>query len=516
MSIQILSPQLANQIAAGEVVERPASVVKELVENSLDAGALHIEIDIEKGGSKLIRVRDNGSGIAEHELVLALSRHATSKITELDDLEAISSLGFRGEALASISSVSRLTLTSRTEQQTAAWQASAAGRDMDVDIRPAAHPVGTSIEVVDLFFNTPARRKFLRTDKTEFGHIDELIKRLALSRYDVGWVLTHNGQRVRQLKPALTPEQRQQRVAALCSKAFAEYAAEIENSYQGIKLWGWILHPDACQPQLSCQYSYVNGRMMRDKLLNHAIRQAYGERLTDDKVPAFVLYLEIDPRQVDVNVHPAKHEVRFHQSRLIHDFVVSALADALRQIAPQEQLIVEQTTQKTAQNSSYVAGTNTDENGFANRHQEAQESLNAASGYALPQSHSPQRPQSSGSGASASRPAAAFSSSGMPTYAKARPAIAQLQQQQQYLSATAEVATAAVAAIAQPIIADNRYWLRQHQGQIFIIDLVTTLSNEQVLSSAKTANLLLPLRFNISDNQIAVLTAKLLFPTPPL
>src|SRR5690606_30882649 len=219
----------------------------------LDAGAGHIEIDIEKGGSKLIRVRDNGSGIAEQELVLALSRHATSKITDLDDLEAINSLGFRGEALASISSVSRLTLTSKTAEQSAAWQASAAGREMQVDVRPAAHPVGTSIEVLDLFFNTPARRKFMRTDKTEFGHIDELVKRLALSRYDVSWQLTHNGQSVRRLKAAVTDEQRQKRVAMLCGRAFAGQAAFIENRYGDVRIWGWIVQPQACSAQLQCQ-----------------------------------------------------------------------------------------------------------------------------------------------------------------------------------------------------------------------------------------------------------------------
>ena len=335
MPICILPPQLANQIAAGEVVERPASVVKELVENSLDAGASQIDIDIDKGGSKLIRVRDNGSGIAEHELVLALSRHATSKITDLTDLEAITSLGFRGEALASISSVSRLTLTSRTVDQQAAWQASAEGRDMQVTVKPAAHPVGTSIEVLDLFFNTPARRKFLRSDKTEFAHIDELVKRLALSRYDVSWQLNHNGQAIRRLKAATTDEQQQKRVAALCGRAFAEQAAFIENKYGDVKIWGWVLQPQACTAQNSCQYSYVNGRMMRDKLLNHAIRQAYGDSLTAEQQPAFVLYLELDPHQVDVNVHPAKHEVRFHQARLVHDFVVSALADALNQLQTQ-------------------------------------------------------------------------------------------------------------------------------------------------------------------------------------
>ncbi|MGI5309056.1 DNA mismatch repair endonuclease MutL [Rheinheimera sp. WS51] len=496
MSIQILSPQLANQIAAGEVVERPASVVKELVENSLDAGALQIEIDIEKGGSKLIRVRDNGSGIAEHELVLALSRHATSKITDLDDLEAISSLGFRGEALASISSVSRLTLTSRTKQQSAAWQASATGRDMQVDIRPAAHPVGTSIEVVDLFFNTPARRKFLRTDKTEFGHIDELIKRLALSRYDVGWLLTHNGQRVRHLKPALTAEQRQQRVAALCGKPFAEQAAEIENIYQGIKLWGWILQPSACKPQINCQYSYVNGRMMRDKLLNHAIRQAYGERLTDDNTPAFVLYIELDPREVDVNVHPAKHEVRFHQSRLIHDFVVSALADALAQMEPQAAVFDANEPLPVAPALS-EGQPSTYKTAIATPLRQAYEPATAKV-----VTYRSESKNASGKGAT----------SGMATYAKARPSISQLSQQQQYLTTTAEVAANAAATdvattkVLSPMVAENRYWLQQHQGQIFVIDLVKTLSDSALLLTTKPGNLLLPLRFTLSKEQVSVLT----------
>src|SRR5690606_30645850 len=192
----------------------------------------------------------------------------------------------------------------KTAGQSAAWQASAEGRDMQVEVRPAAHPDGTSIEVLDLFFNTPARRKFLRTDKTEFGHIDELVKRLALSRYDVSWLLSHNGQHVRRRKAALTQDQRQKRVAALCGRVFAEHAAFIENQYGDVKIWGWLVHPQACSAQLHCQYSYVNGRMMRDKLLNHAIRQAYGDMLASDQQPAFVLYLELEPRQVDVNVHP--------------------------------------------------------------------------------------------------------------------------------------------------------------------------------------------------------------------
>ncbi|GHG65785.1 DNA mismatch repair protein MutL [Alishewanella longhuensis] len=339
MPIQLLPPQLANQIAAGEVVERPASVVKELVENSLDAGATQIDIDIEKGGSKLIRIRDNGCGIAEQELVLALSRHATSKISSLADLEHIASLGFRGEALASISSVARLTLTSKPAMQAAAWQAAAAGRDMAVQVRPAAHPTGTSIEVLDLFFNTPARRRFLRSDKTEFSHIDELIKRLALSRFDVGWTLTHNAQSVRRLPVADSESARQKRLAALCGRSFAEQALWIENQYGTIRLSGWILAANACQQTAACQYSYVNGRMMRDKLLNHAIRQAYGELLPAELQPAFVLYLELDATEVDVNVHPAKHEVRFHQARLVHDFVVQALADALAQAATTPQLL---------------------------------------------------------------------------------------------------------------------------------------------------------------------------------
>jgi DNA mismatch repair protein MutL len=333
MAIQILSPQLANQIAAGEVVERPASVVKELVENSLDAGATTIAIDIEKGGSKLIRIRDDGCGIAKAELELALCRHATSKIHQLSDLEQILSLGFRGEALASISSVSRLTLTSRPAEQDSAWQAIAEGREMQVQLRPAAHPVGSSIEVLDLFFNTPARRRFLRSDKTEFAHIDELVKRLALSRYDVNWTLTHNGQTIRQLKAATDRPAQEKRLAQLCGRGFVESALYVESQYDDMRLWGWVQLPHACQAQPACQFSYVNGRMMRDKLLNHAIRQSYGDVLLPGAQPAFVLYLELDPQQLDVNVHPAKHEVRFHQARLVHDFVVSALAQVCQQPA---------------------------------------------------------------------------------------------------------------------------------------------------------------------------------------
>ena len=332
MPIQVLPPQLANQIAAGEVVERPASVVKELVENSLDAGATRIDIDIERGGAKLIRIRDNGCGIKKDELALALARHATSKIATLDDLEAIISLGFRGEALASISSVSRLTLTSRTAEQQEAWQAYAEGRDQEVTVKPAAHPVGTTLEVLDLFYNTPARRKFMRTEKTEFGHIDEIVRRIALARFDVTINLSHNGKAVRQYRAVPEGGQRERRLGAICGMLFLEHALAIEWQHGDLTLRGWVADPLHTNPTLAeIQYCYVNGRMMRDRLINHAIRQACEDKLGADQQPAFVLYLEIDPHQVDVNVHPAKHEVRFHQSRLVHDFIYQGVLSVLQQ-----------------------------------------------------------------------------------------------------------------------------------------------------------------------------------------
>jgi DNA mismatch repair protein MutL len=333
MTIKILPARLANQIAAGEVVERPASVVKELVENSLDSGATRIDIDIEKGGAKLIRVRDNGKGIVKDELGLALSRHATSKIHTLDDLEAIISLGFRGEALASISSVSRLTMTSRPATQEQAWSAYSEGREMQVKLQPAAHPIGTTVEVLDLFFNTPARRKFLRTEKTEFAHIDELLKRIALSRFDVTINVRHNGKLIKQYRAAKTDAQAEKRIAAVCGSAFVRHMLKIELEHQGLKLHGWITAPEGARQQSDLQYCYVNGRMMRDKLINHAIRQSYETSLRPDQFATYVLFIELDPHQVDVNVHPAKHEVRFHQARLVHDFIYQALSDALAQSA---------------------------------------------------------------------------------------------------------------------------------------------------------------------------------------
>ncbi|EKM5758449.1 DNA mismatch repair endonuclease MutL [Cronobacter turicensis] len=334
MPIQVLPPQLANQIAAGEVVERPASVVKELVENSLDAGATRIDIDIERGGAKLIRIRDNGGGIKKDELALALARHATSKIASLDDLEAIISLGFRGEALASISSVSRLTLTSRTADQQEAWQAYAEGRDMDVTVKPAAHPVGTTLEVLDLFYNTPARRKFMRTEKTEFTHIDEVVRRIALARFDVTINLSHNGKMMRQYRAVQGNAPRERRLGSICGPAFLGQALAIEWQHGDLALRGWVAEPKATTAALAeIQYCYVNGRMMRDRLINHAIRQACEDKLGIDQQPAYVLYLEIDPHQVDVNVHPAKHEVRFHQSRLVHDFIYQGVVSVLQQQA---------------------------------------------------------------------------------------------------------------------------------------------------------------------------------------
>lgn len=344
MSIEILPARLANQIAAGEVVERPASVVKELVENSLDAGATRIQIDIERGGHKLIRIRDNGSGINKDELTLALSRHATSKLKSLDDLENICSLGFRGEALASISSVSRLTLSSKPKHQEAAWQAFAEGRDMAVQVKPTAHPDGTTIEVKDLFFNTPARRKFLRTEKTEFSHIDELIKRIALSRFDVSITLTHNGKVVRQYRAKPNPEQAITRVAQVAGKAFSEQGLHIQSGEAGLMLRGWVLPVGSAN---STQYTYVNNRMMRDKLILHAIRQAFEEVAGSEELPGFVIYIDIDPRQVDVNVHPAKHEVRFHQGRLVHDFILQAIKQVVVPLQQEAGFVQEPTFDRT-------------------------------------------------------------------------------------------------------------------------------------------------------------------------
>jgi DNA mismatch repair protein MutL len=334
--IRLLSPRLANQIAAGEVVERPASVVKELVENALDAGANRVDVEVEQGGAKLIRVRDDGGGIEEDDLPLALSRHATSKIASLDDLEAVASLGFRGEALASISSVSRLTLTSRTESQEAASRVEVEGREMDARISPAAHPVGTTVEVRDLFFNTPARRKFLRTEKTEFNHVEECVRRQALSRFDAGFTLRHNQRVVQSLRPAESALDRERRIGALCGQQFIDNAVVIDAEATGLRLWGWVALPTFSRSQADLQYFFVNGRVIRDRLVAYAVRQAYRDVLYNNRHPAFVLYLEVDPATVDVNVHPTKHEVRFRDGRLVHDFIFRTLHKALADVRPDD------------------------------------------------------------------------------------------------------------------------------------------------------------------------------------
>jgi len=328
--IQQMPDQLINQIAAGEVVERPASVVKELLENSLDAGATHIEIDVEQGGIKSIRIRDNGSGIHKDDLALALARHATSKIRNLDDLERVLSLGFRGEALPSIASVSRMTLTSR-QDNAEGWQVRG---DQPQELRPAPHATGTTVEVRDLFFNVPARRKFLKAEKTEFSHLDEVVNRIALSRFDVDIRLQHNGRTVRHLRPSQNLDDELRRVAQVCGTEFIEHARRVEFSAAGLNLSGWIASPVFSRAQADMQYFFVNGRMIRDKLVAHAVRQAYQDVLYHGRHPAFVLYLQLDPEQVDVNAHPAKHEVRFRDSRLVHDFIFRAIHQSLADARP--------------------------------------------------------------------------------------------------------------------------------------------------------------------------------------
>lgn len=331
--IQQLNSLIANQIAAGESIDRPASVVKELIENSLDAGATKIEIEIEEGGSRLIRIRDNGSGIHPEDLGLALLRHATSKIQHIDDLENIATLGFRGEALSSIGAVSRLELTSAMANQSA-WKVTAHGLDQRIQMTPAAHPLGTTVDVHDLFFNTPARRKFLRAEKTEFDHIDEVVKRIALSHFPVDFVLKHNQRLVRQYRASKTLTECHERLSSLCGENFMKESLQIAVGATGLTLTGWIALPTFTRAQADTQYVYVNQRMVRDKVINHAVRQAYHDVLYGDRHPAYVLFLTMPAVLVDVNVHPAKHEVRFRDSRLIHDFICRSLQEALAEVRP--------------------------------------------------------------------------------------------------------------------------------------------------------------------------------------
>jgi DNA mismatch repair protein MutL len=318
--IRILPSQLIDQIAAGEVVERPASVVKELVENSLDAGARSISVDVEGGGAALIRVADDGCGIPRDELQLALSRHATSKIASLDDLESLVSMGFRGEALPSIASVARLTLTSRVPSDEHAWQIAGDGAEVGTP-RPAALARGTIVEVRDLFFNTPARRKFQRSEKTELGHVDAVLRNLALARFDVEFRLTSNGRTVLMLPAAGGREAEERRVAAICGDEFMQHARHFSRSIEGLSLRGWLAAPAFSRSQADMQFTFVNSRFVRDKLLRHAVRLGYQDVLFQARQPAYVMHVTLDARRVDVNAHPAKLEIRFRDSRLVHDFV---------------------------------------------------------------------------------------------------------------------------------------------------------------------------------------------------
>ena len=326
--IKPLPSDLINQIAAGEVIERPSSVVKELVENSLDAGATRIEVDIELGGARLIRVRDDGDGIAADDLPLAVASHATSKIGSFDDLEHVASMGFRGEALASVSSVARFAMTSRLRGQDNAFRIEVDSGRMQA-ARPAQHPQGTSVEVRDLFYNVPARRKFLRAERTEFAHIDDLLKSLALARSQVEFRLSHNGKSVRVWKAARDDQAMLMRVAEVLGEEFPQQSLRIDHATAGMRLSGWVGLPTASRPQADAQYFYVNGRLVRDRVVAHAVRQAYADVLFHGRYPTFVLYLDLDPVGVDVNVHPAKSEVRFREQRLVHDFLFRTLHEAL-------------------------------------------------------------------------------------------------------------------------------------------------------------------------------------------
>ena len=364
MSIKQLPPHLINQIAAGEVVERPASAIKELLENALDAGATQIDIDIEQGGVKRIRIRDNGRGIPKEELSLALSRHATSKIASLDDLENVLSFGFRGEALPSIASISRLTLSSKSQNDDQAWQLQGNGQEQFDDPEPCSHPTGTTVDVRDLFFNVPARRKFLKTEKTEFRHLEDVVKKVALSRFETGFTLRHNQKPVLNLRPATSIEMAERRVAEICGPAFTEQSIRVEHEGADLKLTGWIGLPTFSRSQADLQFFYVNHRIVKDRVVTHAIRQSYQDVLYHGRHPAYVLFLDIDPTKVDVNAHPTKHEVRFRESSLVHGFMYRSLHKTLADLRPQDQL---------------AAGTNTDDAKSSNKSASLQDSLRYAS-----------------------------------------------------------------------------------------------------------------------------------------
>ncbi len=359
MTIHILPNQLIDQIAAGEVIERPASVVKELVENALDAGATSVLVDVQQGGKKSIKVSDNGAGIPRDEMALALQRHATSKIASLEDLESLRSLGFRGEALPSIASVSRFRMISRHVDAESGHEIYCHGGECEA-VAPAAHPVGTTVRVDDLFFNTPARRRFQKTDKTEFLRIDELIKTISLSRFDVSFRLTHNGKVIRQTAGGERDGAQRARVNQLCGADFIDNALAVDAQRGTLSLSGWIAKPNWNRAQADRQFFYINGRMIRDKLVSHAIRQAYQDVLFHGRHPAFVLYLDMDPALVDVNVHPTKHEVRFRDTRLVHDFIFGSIHQALAETRAQHvrQLVQQQGAPAAAEFAPLQGGLN--------------------------------------------------------------------------------------------------------------------------------------------------------------
>lgn len=333
--IKILPTLLANQIAAGEVVERPVSIVKELIENSLDANANQITIELEEGGKQFILIKDNGKGIVKEDLSLALLPHATSKIYDLKELESVLTMGFRGEALASIASVSKLSMSSKHFEADEAWQVIQKGKDQEsFDLKPTAHPIGTTVEVKELFFNTPARRKFLKADRTEFNHIDELVKKFALCHFNVAFTLIHNGKITRQITKAEDKESQLKRISQLSRDEFLTRSMFVDESYKNMQVWGWIGEPEIARSSADCQYFYINGRIIKDKVITHAIKQAYSDVLYNGRFPVYVLYFSIDADLVDVNVHPTKNEVRFQNSRDVHGFIYSIIHKKLEETKP--------------------------------------------------------------------------------------------------------------------------------------------------------------------------------------